>query len=381
MSIAETKIDLFCNGLNVSPDLDFNIAREIVPGDEYVGHGTKRASLSEGKCMILHHKEDTIANVAVLEQFAKSSPYEFKLIYGKGWISRNGERVINSDPVGTPVWYSDPELLKVFQLHGNDSLATALSNFCIYKKNGEGCKFCALDAGGKYVIKTPEEIKTALQRIEGEKEQRVYHKINGKRDYIEIKDININSGTLPTSKEIGLHGKIIKAIREVSKTPIALQCCPTQKAILEKLHSEGVDTISFNIEIYDEEKRNEILPGKSRDFPTKKYLEALKGAVKIFGENQVSSWLIASLEKPESTIKGCRAIAETGAIPHIAVHRPLIGTPLAEKLPPLKDDVIKIYQSLREILTEYGLDPLKHKAGCIRCGGCSATIEAVKYGI
>lgn len=47
MNIAETKIDLFCNGLSVDPDLDFNIAREIVPSEEYVGHGTKRASLSE----------------------------------------------------------------------------------------------------------------------------------------------------------------------------------------------------------------------------------------------------------------------------------------------------------------------------------------------
>ena len=103
--------------------------------------------------------------------------------------------------------------------------------------------------------------------------------------------------------------------------------------------------------------------------------------MEIFGDNQVSSWLIAGLEKPGSTIEGCRAIAETGAIPHVAIHRPLIGTPLAEKLPPIKDDVVKIYQNLKGILREYGLDPLKHKAGCIRCGGCSATIEIVKYGI
>ncbi len=381
MSIAETKIDLFCNGLSVNPDIDFNIAKEIVPGEEYVGHGTKRASLSEGKCMILHHREDTIANVAVLEQFAKKSPYQFKLIYGKGWVSKNGERVINSDPVGTPVWYSDPELLKVFQLHGNNSLATALSNFCIYKDNGEGCKFCALDAGGKYVIKTPEEIKTALQRIEGENEQRMFHKINGKKDHIDIKEININSGTLPASKGIDLHEKIIKAIREVSKTPIALQCCPMGKAELEKLHSEGVDTISFNIEIYDRKNRSQILPGKSRDFSIEKYLEALMDAVEIFGDNKVSSWLIAGLENTESTIEGCRAITQTGAIPHVAVHRPLIGTPMEEKTPPRKDDVVKIYQNLVEILKEHGLDPFKHRAGCIRCGGCSAILDAVKYGI
>lgn len=121
-----------------------------------------------------------------------------------------------------------------------------------------------MDAGGKYVIKTPEEIKTALERIEGEKEQRMYHKIIGKKDYNDIKDININSGTLPASKGIGLHGKIIKAIREVSKTPIAFQRCPMEKAELEKLQSEGVDTFSFNIEIYDGKNRSQILLGKAK---------------------------------------------------------------------------------------------------------------------
>lgn len=39
---------------------------------------------------------------------------------------------------------------------------------------------------------------------------------------------------------------------------------------------------------------------------------------KFFGENQVSSWLIAGLEWPESTIEGCRAIGDTGAIHHVA---------------------------------------------------------------
>lgn len=381
MNITETKIDLFCNGLRVNKNIDFNIAKEIVPSEEYIGHGTKRASLSDGKCMVLHHIEDTITNVAVLESFAKRSPYEFKLIYGKGWIYNNGNRVVNSDPVSTPIWYSDPEILKIFQLHGNDCLATAISNYCVYKEKDDGCKFCALDSGGKYVIKTSDEIKNALQRIEQEKELRAYQKIDGKSDYVDIKDININSGTIPGAKGIELHHKIIKAIRDVSDIPISLQVCPLERTEIENLHSEGVDTISFNIEIYNEKSRKRIIPGKSKDYTITKYVKSLKDAVDVFGDNQVSSWLIGGLEDPEDTIKGCKIISDVGAIPHIAIHRPLIGTPLGERSPPKKEDIMKIYRNLLDILIEYGIDPLKHKAGCIRCGGCSATLDAIKYGV
>lgn len=164
----------------------------------------------------------------------------------------------------------------------------------------------------------------------------------------------------------------------MSNIPISAQMCPISHSRIERLKEAGLDTISFNIEIYDEEIRNEMMPEKARLYSTGVYLEAIKKAVGIFGRNQVSSWIIAGLESPESTLAGCKAICENGGIPHVAIFRPLTGTPLESRTPPDINEVVALYKEFKKLLLQYSLNPFEHKAGCIRCGGCSVLKEIME---
>ena len=365
INLLELKLDLLCQGLKLDEKLDPAIKKTIIPTPEYSGRGIKRASLSEGRCFLLGEKgKEYLINLAVREPFVKNSPYEFTVVDGQGWVKKRDELIIKAAPTGVPSWHLEPEIRNIFQYHGNDVIATTLSNVCSYKQDGDGCKFCALETGGEFIVKKPEEISSALKKI-----------VKG---YPGMREVNINSGSLSEEATFKLYFEAIRAIRKVSAIPIAIQICPIGQPKMEQLKAAGLDTISFNVEIYDEKIRKELMPEKSRLYSIKIYLEAIKQAAKIFGKNQVSSWLIAGLESPESTIAGCKAICENGGIPHVTVFRPLMGSPLENMPQPNVKDLVRIYKELKNLMKIYSLDPLEHKAGCVRCGCCCALKEVLE---
>jgi len=365
INLLELKLDLFCHGLRLDEGLDPAIKKAIIPTAGYSRNGIKRASLSEGRCFLLEEKgRACLVNLAVREPFVKNSPYEFTVVNGQGWIKKEGKLIVKASPTAIPLWHLKPEIGNIFQHHGNDVIATTLSNLCVYKRNGAGCKFCALETGGEFVVKKPEEISGALKRIVSE--------------YPGMREVNINSGSLSEEATFNLYFEAIKAIRKVSDIPISIQICPISQPKIEELKKVGLDTISFNMEIYDEKIRKELMPEKSRLYSIKVYLETIKQAAKIFGENQVSSWLIAGLEPPESTISGCKAICENGGIPHVTVFRPLMGSQLENVPQPNLKDMIKIYEALKSMFTAYSLNPFEHKVGCVRCGCCCALKEVLE---
>ncbi|MEA2032715.1 MAG: hypothetical protein U9N41_03915 [Euryarchaeota archaeon] len=384
--ITRLKIGLLCKGLKVNPNARYY--PEIVP-DEYVGGGKSRAGVAgSGKDFILDSGEP--CNIGVLQPFLEESPFEFKIIDNKGWILENGKKAIGAT-LREPKWHSTPPFNEI-QLHGKDSLATLLSNFCSYKQHGEGCKFCIIDVGEEVVSHKPEDIARAIQEIEKTSELRAYYDIEDKynpdlseqdlekrKKYVEPKDININSGMLENA--VRDYEGTISAIKAVSELPIGIQICPVEPEEMETLYSAGTTEISFNLEVYDESARKEVIPGKNRDNSAADYLKAMREAIEIFGENQVESWILIGLEPKEKTVEGIKAIAEAGAVPLPKPFRPLYGADYERKKPPTLEDAIVVYEAWLDTIRDYGLNPLKTKAGCGRCNGCFPLHELLKYGI
>jgi hypothetical protein len=384
--VTRLKIDLLCKGLKVDPTAPY--AREIVP-EAYAEGGKSRAGVAgSGKSFILEHQEP--CNIGVLQPFLDESPYEFKIIDHQGWILKNGEKVIKAT-LREPAWHSTPYSDQI-QLHGKDSLATALSNFCTYKKEGQGCKFCIIDVGNQVTFRHPRQVARSIEAIEKNPELRACFNIEDKhnpdltdneiltrKQYIEPKDININAGALKNAARI--YGNTISEIRKVSELPIFIEIGPINQEEIENLHSAGTDAVSFNLEVYDQKRRKEVIPGKARRNPLDVYLSSMATAVDVFGENQVSSWILVGLESPDKTIEGIRKIAETGAIPLPKPFRPLYGADFENKRPPRLEDAVRIYQEWLDTVRAYGLNPLKAKAGCARCNACFPLKELLKYGI
>jgi radical SAM protein (TIGR04043 family) len=145
--------------------------------------------------------------------------------------------------------------------------------------------------------------------------------------------------------------------------------------MLVELKEAGVDTIGIHIESFDFNILTEIAPAKSA-LGLKRYSKAWEKSVEIFGINQVSSFLIAGLgESRKSIIDGSIYLAERGVYPFLVPLRPIPGSLLQNASPPPPEFMIELYEEVSQILTKSNISSKKNKAGCVRCGACSALPE------
>lgn len=359
--ISRLKLELLCKGIRVSPQV-----LKRFPGYRY-----KRASLSEGLCFDLFSEDcnkPVPINLAIHEKFVKKSPFFYD--EDKGFILKHDKPYIKARIIDYPGWYFNKlkdgtPFQEVFQLHYQTILATSLTNYCEFKLKGKGCKFCAIGYQvDKPVIKSIPQMMDVLRELTG-----MGHNFS---------EINLNSGTLlDEEKGVDMFLDVAREIRKVVDWPIYAQICPPKDlSFIEKLAKAGITCLSFNLEIYDKELREEIMPSKGL-IPREYYFEAMEYASNVLGRGQVSSWLISGLEPVESTIEGLKRVANAGAIPFITVFRPLIGSEFEDLMPPEVDDIAPVFEVLGQTLTQMKLDPAKTLSGCVKCNCCSALWEVI----
>ena len=154
--------------------------------------------------------------------------------------------------------------------------------------------------------------------------------------------------------------------------PIHVQIIPPREpGLLELLKQSGADTIGIHIECFDQTVLNKIAPCKTH-YSVQDFINSWKESVRLFGINQVSSFIILGLgESPQTVIEGVTLLCNLGVYPFIVPLRPIPGTPLGMDNPPHPDYMISIYEKAALILKKSGLSWKKSKAGCVRCGACS----------
>ncbi len=350
------KLELLCRGVRLPLDL---LSR-------FPGYRHKRASLSEGLCFDLSFPGLPGAvpvNLAARERFVARSPFSFDP--GSGMILKDGEPFVRAVLVEPPAWYAEtlPDgtaFQEIFQVHHRTILATALANFCAFRARGGGCAFCALGPGGSPArVKDPARLAEVLREL----------KARG----LSFSEVNVNSGTLETGERtLAAYEAAVSAVRSVVDWPVYVQLCPPDDPDAERrLADAGVDSLSYNLEIWDEERRRELIPEKAA-LGRERYLSALARASRVLGRGQASSWLIAGLEPVESTLEGIRAVAAAGAVPFVTVFRPLLGSRMENALPPEPDVVEPVFEYLARILASERLFPARTRAGCVKCGCCTA---------
>ncbi len=356
-SSLKLKLELLCRGIRLDPPTS----------KKFQGYRqNKRASLSEGVCFNIGvGKESFVVNLAVHEKFVASTPFSYSSIDHK--LLRDGQVVASACHIDDPSWFhlqlpDGTRYGEVLSVHLTNILAVALRDQCLFKVTSEGCQFCGMEAGRNPVKKDPSRIAQVIKGLESQG--------------YKFTELNINSGTLEgPDRGAEVYMEVIREVRTVSSIPISAQICPPANlSYLRHLFEAGLQTISFNIEIFDDEVRRKICPGKSR-ISMPEYLQTLEEAVNVFGRNQVSSWLIAGLEPKESTIAGAEAIARTGAIPFVTVFRPILGTTMEDLSPPPVEDLLLIFEALDKIVARHQLNPFASTCGCVNCNCCSALTE------
>jgi radical SAM protein (TIGR04043 family) len=120
----------------------------------------------------------------------------------------------------------------------------------------------------------------------------------------------------------------VAAVREaVRRLPIQVQVePPTDIRWIARLREAGTTAIGIHVESLDEDVRRRWTPGKAT-VPIERYDEVWTEAVRVFGRNRVSTYLLIGLgEDPDELVGGARRLIAMGVYPFVVPYRPLAGS-------------------------------------------------------
>lgn len=258
---------------------------------------------------------------------------------------------------GIPYW-------KIALLHSHNVLATTVLQTCMrYRDTSTVCQFCAieksLEAGRTIARKTPEqlaEVAEAAVRLDG-----VQHMV-------------MTTGT-PHSRDRGAAylTECAAAVKARVNLPIQAQCEPPDEFHwFERMRAAGIDSLGMHLEAVDPAVRARIMPGKA-EVPVSYYLDAFAAAVKVFGWGQVSTYLLAGLgDSFETLTEMTDRLIGLGVYPFVVPFVPISHTPLAHHPVPDSQFMNRLYKTVGAQLKQAGMTSAQIKAGCAKCGACSA---------
>jgi radical SAM protein (TIGR04043 family) len=338
--------------------------------DPTAGHESRRGGAGPSD-----HKAMTIDGITVMVPVhtapAFASPYmvEKPDPFGKSTISRDGVKLGDvSFPTrprfydlatadGIPYW-------KLATLHSRDVLATTVLQSCIrYQSRTKTCQFCAigqsLAAGRTVERKTPEqlaEVAKAAVELDG------------------IKHMVMTTGTPPgPDRGAAILAESARAVKDAVDLPIQGQCePPDDDAWFARMRDAGIDALGMHLEVVTDKVRARVMPGKAQ-VPLTRYFDAFAAAAPIFGRGQVSTYILAGLGDPkEAILATCAKLIALGVYPFVVPFVPISGTPLESHPPPPAAFMHDILKPLSDLLRSGALAATDIKAGCGRCGACSA---------
>lgn len=254
---------------------------------------------------------------------------------------------------------------KIARLHGRNVLATTVVQTCIRYAPEDRCRFCSIEeslkAGATTAVKRPTElaeVARAAVRLDG------------------ITQMVMTTGTSAGSDRGARHlARCTRAVKEaVPWLPVQVQCePPADLDVISELRSAGADSIGIHVESLDDDVRRRWMPGKST-VPMEHYRAAWQEAVRVFGRNQVSTYLLVGLgEDPEELIAGARELIEMGVYPFVVPFRPHPGTLAVDTDGARAPDAALVEKVSREVaghLRMAGMVGSDQRAGCAACGAC-----------
>ncbi|MGB3481908.1 MAG: MSMEG_0568 family radical SAM protein [Mycobacterium sp.] len=255
---------------------------------------------------------------------------------------------------------------KLARLHGRDVLATTVVQTCIRYAADQRCRFCTIEeslrSGATTAVKRPAElaeVAAAAVRLDG------------------VTQMVMTTGTSAGADRGARHlARCVRAVKAaVPALPIQVQCePPADLTVLTELRDAGADAIGIHIESLDEDVRRRWMPGKAT-VSVPRYRDAWREAVRVFGRNQVSTYLLVGLgEDPEELITGASELIEMGVYPFVVPFRPQPGSLAVDvdgAVAPQAGVVEKVSREVALLLQSAGMVGSDQRAGCAACGACS----------
>lgn len=333
--------------------------------DHTIAHRKGGAGPAEGTTLILNERP---VSVPIAGSFVEHSPYSISQHEGQPFLCNNGSPITAVVKPPSPHYYTlqtadGIPYNKIALLHGTSCLASTVLQECSYWNTPDRCTFCgieiSLQSNATTAEKTPQQLLEVAQAAS---------------QLDTVSHITLTTGSHPDSSYDLEHlASCCTCLKSGIDIPIHVQLMPPRDlSRLELLKQSGADTIGIHIENFDFTVLNKVAPCKT-SYSLQHYITTWKEAVRLFGINQVSSFIILGLgEEAQSVLDGVALLCEMGVYPFIVPLRPIPGTPLGVNSPPDPGYMISIYQQAAILLQENGLSWKNSRAGCVRCGACSA---------
>jgi radical SAM protein (TIGR04043 family) len=277
---------------------------------------------------------------------------------------------IDIHPVARPKFYDlvtadGVSYEKIARLHGADVLATTVIQKCIRYSQSQRCRFCTIEeslyAGDTIAYKSPQqiaEVAAAAVRLDG------------------IAQLVMTTGTTNGKDRGATHlANCVRAVKKVlPNLPIQVQCePPADLSVIGALKAAGATSIGIHVESMNEDVRQAWMPGKA-GVPLDEYRSAWAEAVRVFGRNRVSSYLLIGLGDTEDEIVTAAAeLIEMGVYPFVVPFRPLADSLAAKDgaPSPSADSVAEVTGRVADLLKRAAMTGADQQAGCAACGACS----------
>ncbi len=338
--------------------------------DPRAGHESRRGGAGPSD-----HKALTIGDTTVMVPVHTAPAFESPFLVeapgadGRARVTKNGAEVAKIRFPGRPRFYD----LKtedgipynhIATLHSRDVLATTVLQTCIrYESRKKTCQFCSigqsLAAGRTIARKTPEqlaEVAKAAVELDG------------------VKHMVMTTGT-PPGKDRGaaILAESARAVKAAVDLPIQAQCEPPDDDVWhQRMADAGVDALGMHLEAVTQDVRERIMPGKA-SVPLEKYFSSFEAAVKVFGRGQVSTYILAGLgDTSEAILAISEKLVAMGVYPFVVPFVPISGTPLESHPAPSSEFMASILRPLGQMIVAGGMKSENIKAGCGKCGACSA---------
>ena len=371
-TVLKLKTEILCKGLYLDDKLINNYKEQGIEID----FGRKGGAGPLGGRYFILENGTTLVNAALWNNKKKTNLVLKENVEGLFNIYYGNERkdlfcklklVQNPKFYDTKFKTSDGiPMKKIALVHGLDCLASTIYQKCVYWACGEACKFCgvvfSLQADSTILEKNSEQMSEVIAMAK--KEGRCNH-------------MTLTSGTTEEDdKGANRYIQLLKGIKQnYPNLPLHVQIEPIEDiSLINELKEAGADTIGIHLEILDDSIRKIITPGKAH-IPYESFKKSWIHALEAFGKNQVSSYILTGFgESADEFIEDLENVISLGIIPFITPVRSLPGR---KDLPITNHhSLLEIYIKAGKMMKEYGVNPYENKAGCVRCGGCSAIKEA-----
>lgn len=252
--------------------------------------------------------------VGINHEDNRCSPYEVDECDGVIVIKKNDVIVArNVSYMKPPEWfYSNIRTLNnrpfsdFFVLEGDRYLHLAYKG-CSFEEKDK-CKFCSTERRKEANDNEADDVCEAIRWVIEDLPENIH--------------ICLGGGTyIPFEDNVLYFSKIIRCIRRKRiDIPIWIECIPPKIEDIDRLISDGATGFGFNIEVWDEEKRKVICPGKSI-VSKEEYITALKYVVERLGANKVGSCIIVGLDSYDNIKSAIDSLVKIGVEPCILPYK------------------------------------------------------------